>query len=476
MSRQHSGSDPPPDQPELYQQIFETVDDAIFIIHVEHEEEGYTFRYGTNNPSHQQRTGLTHDQLNGTTPAELFETEQAAELTANYTQCVEQQTPINYEETLDLPAGITHWQTTLTPIIKNDQVTKIIGVSRDLTEQIQQQKKLERIQQRIELLLEATTAAVYEVDPNTESVTTYPTPNPLVSKEIQTVEEFVEYVHPEDRETIADSVRLSSPGESYSLEYRIKTDQGIRWVRDYAKQITTDSVGEPTAVTIGIIIDITEQKQRHEQLKRQNDRLDEFASVISHDLRNPLTVAQGRAGLLADELDSPHITPLVESLDRIEAIVEDTLTLARHGETIDEREQINLTNLVGKCWSQISTDNATLEIADDLTLNGDFSRLQQVFENLFRNAVEHGTEQVTVRVGQLQDSNGWYVEDDGPGIPESDREQIFEVGYSSANDGTGFGLAIVKRIVEAHGWNIHVTTGTDGGARFEITNVELDSA
>jgi signal transduction histidine kinase len=92
-------------------------------------------------------------------------------------------------------------------------------------------------------------------------------------------------------------------------------------------------------------------------------------------------------------------------------------------------------------------------------------------ENLFRNAIEHGGEDVTIRVGGLSD--GFYVEDDGPGVPEDARDEVFEVGYSTSPDGTGFGLNIVKEIAEAHNWEITLTEGTTGGARFEITNVEL---
>jgi signal transduction histidine kinase len=100
-------------------------------------------------------------------------------------------------------------------------------------------------------------------------------------------------------------------------------------------------------------------------------------------------------------------------------------------------------------------------------------RLQQLLENLFRNAVEHGGEDVTIRVGALDDAAGFYVADDGVGIPGEDRDEVFESGYSSATNGTGFGLAIVEEIADAHSWTIRVTESSEGGARFEMTDVEL---
>jgi signal transduction histidine kinase len=70
-------------------------------------------------------------------------------------------------------------------------------------------------------------------------------------------------------------------------------------------------------------------------------------------------------------------------------------------------------------------------------------------------------------------NEGFYVADTGFGIPESDRMEVFEAGYSTSEDGTGFGLRIVKQIVDAHGWDITVTESNQGGARFDITGVEL---
>jgi signal transduction histidine kinase len=218
---------------------------------------------------------------------------------------------------------------------------------------------------------------------------------------------------------------------------------------------------------VGITRNVTDRVERERLLRRQNERLDEFASVISHDLRNPLNVAQGRATILDEQTESEHLDPLLRALDRMEAIVADTLTLARQGETIDETASVSLTDLVGKCWGTVDTDTATLEIADEMTFQGDRDRLRHVFENLFRNAVEHGGSDVTVRVGRV-DEDAVYVEDDGSGIPAGRRDEIFEPGHSSANDGTGFGLTIVKRIVEAHGWSVSVTDGPDGGARFKL--------
>jgi len=327
---------------EEYEALLDNVEDAIFLINVEGDDE-LRFEFERLSPSYERQTGITTEEVQGKTPRDVFGAEEGAELEANYHRCVKAGEPISYQEELQVDEGARFWQTKIAPVMTDGEIARLVGITRNVTERV----------------------------------------------------------------------------------------------------------------------------ERERRLRQQNERLDEFASVISHDLRNPLTVANGRASLLAEQVESEHLDPLQRALDRMEAIVEDTLTLARQGDTIRDTEPIGLTDLVGSCWATVDTGDATIEIEDETTIEGDRDRLRHVFENLFRNAVEHGGPEVTVRVGRLGDY-GIYVEDDGPGIPEDRREDVFEPGHSSRRGGTGFGLTIVKRIAEAHGWAVSVTEGTDGGARFEF--------
>jgi PAS domain S-box-containing protein len=219
-----------------------------------------------------------------------------------------------------------------------------------------------------------------------------------------------------------------------------------------------------------------EQQLRNQQaaLERQNDRLEQFASVVSHDLRNPLQVAITRLDLLAEECDDDNVDAIERALSRIDNITEDVLWLARHGRDIGDVGAVALRELVRDAWA-ITADGAD---GSALLFDGsqefgrieaDSDRLRQLLENLLGNAVEHGGPGVTVTVGTLED--GFYVADDGPGIPEGERDSIFEAGHSMTDQGTGFGLHIVQEIVDAHGWDIRVTDSADGGARFEVTGV-----
>jgi signal transduction histidine kinase len=157
----------------------------------------------------------------------------------------------------------------------------------------------------------------------------------------------------------------------------------------------------------------------------------------------------------------------------MEQLIEDLLMLARQGSVIGETEPVQLGELLSRCWSNVEAEGADLTVRVTGTIRADESRLASVVENLLQNAVEHGGETVRITVGRLEGNDGFYLEDDGPGVPAERRDRIFESGHSTSADGTGLGLAIVERIVDAHGWRIDVTEGATGGTRFEITGVEF---
>ncbi len=233
-----------------------------------------------------------------------------------------------------------------------------------------------------------------------------------------------------------------------------------------------------------------ERKVYQRELERQNERLEEFASVVSHDLRNPLNVAQGYLDLYRSTGDEDHLTRVERAHDRMANIVKDVLTLARQGQTVSETKPVSGKTITMNAWSSVETGAATLDSSWNSTIDADESRLQQLLENLFRNAIDHGNPDVTIRVGELigvvgggvlrQKSAtatdiplGFFVEDDGPGVPAAARESVFESGYSTAKSGTGLGLTIVRQIAEAHGWEVSLAEAENGGARFEFTGVEL---
>ncbi|WP_336328008.1 sensor histidine kinase [Halovenus sp. HT40] len=208
---------------------------------------------------------------------------------------------------------------------------------------------------------------------------------------------------------------------------------------------------------------------RERQLAQRNERLNDFASVVSHDLRNPLNIASAHAELARDAEDpQPHIEKIDTSLQRMEDLIEDLLARARGDQDLD-REPISLSAIARDAWESVDTAEATLDLEGDARFDADPDRLQQLFENLIRNSIDHGGEDVTVRIGVTDD--GFFIADDGPGVPPEKRDDIFEQGVTHSEEGTGYGLAIVTDIVDGHGWSITIDDSWASGARFEICDI-----
>lgn len=209
---------------------------------------------------------------------------------------------------------------------------------------------------------------------------------------------------------------------------------------------------------------------QREQLRQKNIRIQGFSHLMTNDLRDPLTQAQSRLQLAKEETETPRHEEIEEALDRIELLIDEFLTLVREGTPAKETKPVKLPEVAEGAWQPVNTPEASLCVEAEATIHANPDRFEELLENLLRNAIDHGGTDVTVSIGTFEE--GFFIEDDGPGIPEDERGEIFEPGFSTAETGTGLGLAIVRQIAEAHGWDILVTESEANGARFEITGVD----
>jgi len=233
-----------------------------------------------------------------------------------------------------------------------------------------------------------------------------------------------------------------------------------------------------------IYSDITDQKRREEELEQKNKQLDEFASILTHDLRNPINIAEGYLDQIKEPDNQECIELIERAHDRMKAIIDDTLTLTKESQAVEGVEPVSMTEIAESGWELVDTNDSELRVVDEFTLVADMDRLTRLVENLFRNAIDHNNEPVTVRVG-LHDTlaapkrtggaeeTAFYIADDGTGIPKSQRDQVFDLGETTSREGTGLGLPIIKRIAEAHGWTIQIAESVDSGAKFIFTNVDI---
>ncbi|WP_339104516.1 PAS domain S-box protein [Haloterrigena salinisoli] len=231
--------------------------------------------------------------------------------------------------------------------------------------------------------------------------------------------------------------------------------------------------------SVGVVRDITERKRSERKLREQNERLDAFARIVSHDLRNPLGVAQGYLDLLEETESLEYADNVHDGLDRMEAIIEDVLAIARDGEWATDPEPVDLESVATDAWEYVSTADATLSIGETTTVEADRSRLLRLLENLFRNSIAHGGEAVTIRIGILEaddgsDRRGFFVEDDGTGLPDEIRDELFDPSVSTSSEGLGIGLWVVREVATGHGWSVTATESVDDGARFEFAFDECD--
>jgi len=354
----------------------------------------------------------------------------------------------------------------LTPLAAPGTEEAVVGVARDITERKERERELEQARAEYRDLFDGMNDAAWVLDPDEE---TFLAVNDAAVERTEFSRAELLSMGPHDIDVehddgaITERIEGMADDEIRVFETVRETKGGERIPVEISAGVITYR-GEPAILAVSR--DISERKQREKQLEQ-------FASVVSHDLRNPLQVSKGHLRLAVEEVDDgaleTHLRTAIDAHDRMNALIENLLTLAREGQGIGDVEPIDLEAFAEGCWRNVDTEGATLFVDAPPRVCADRSRLKQLIENLIRNAVEHGGADTTITVGGLGD--GFYLADDGPGIPPDEREDVFEAGYSTKGGGTGFGLSIVERIAHAHEWDIHVEEGPEGGARFEITGV-----
>jgi PAS domain S-box-containing protein len=359
---------------------------------------------------------------------------------------------------------------------------RIVCVVRDITERKERERRIEEQTRQLRAILDTTSAAIFLKDADGRYLLMNDECADLLG--VDDVDEAIGLtdhdLFPESaaEKFMEDDRRVLEDGVTLEVEEEVPTDDGSRSYLSLKNPVYGED-GNPYAVC-GVATDITGLKERERELERERNRLEEFADIVSHDLRNPLNVASGALSLVVEDSDSRHLATVERAHDRMEVLIEDLLTLAREGETVEEPEPVSLATVAEDAWTHVESGTVTLEVVDDATVLADRNRFQQFLENLARNALEHGrpadADGFTVTVGHNDGTpgeRGFYVADDGVGIPPDRREDVFDAGHTSHPDGTGFGLAIVEQIAEAHGWRVGVTESEDDGARFEVTGVEF---
>jgi len=356
-------------------------------------------------------------------------------------------------------------------------------VLRDITRRNTAQQELEATKEYYQRILEQSldyalvvdeSDTITDVTPGVEAMSGF-SPDEVIGQNA------FEAVHPDDRDRVRDSFASAAenPATIINTEYRVHLRDGsYRWVESRGRSHLDDPHLNGIVINVR---DISERKQREQQLAetaarltQKNEQLERLAQIVSHDLQTPLSTAQKLTQLLRSDLAETDLQPEVEQSlrdldathERLRAFAEHLPRLARESTDVEGPVDCELDQIAEAAWSMVDTDGLTLDIESTCRLQADPDRLQRVFENLFQNTATHATPPATtVSVGTVE--NGFYIEDDGPGIRPEQRTELFEYGMGTGA-GSGLGLAIVRTTVEAHGWSITLAEQPTAGTRFEI--------
>lgn len=289
-------------------------------------------------------------------------------------------------------------------------------------------------------------------------------------------ESAFDFMPPEDRQEAMDEFfsAIERPDKEPTIEFRFEDpDGGWTVVEARGKDLFDDEFINGFVVNAR---DITDMKQREQELKQQNEQLRDMRKVITQDLQDPVSVAAESLVLYRDTGDESWLEKVHTSIERIDELLAEVTALSADGTTINETETVELHEMVKSAWEAVDTTGGELHVNDSKGFEADPTAFKQALENLIQNAIEHSDEEVLIEVGTTNE--GLYIEDTGPGISENDQKYVFDSGYTTNPDNAGFGLNIVKQIVVGHGWDISLTEPEteSGGTRFEIRGIVFQPA
>ncbi len=417
-----------------------------------------------------QVTGYGDDEIRQMQPVDFVPADQHEKIAESVRRVLDGEGPLTVESYLETREGERIPYEFTGALVEGGKggVIGIAGIGRDVSGRLSRRREIQRKNQQLEAVMEAADASIFVKDMEGRYLVLDDTARAVagvddvepgsVTDDDVFPEDVAEQARREDREVV-------ESGEPLQVEKEMPTADGTR-THLVKKTPLEDEDGEVYGVC-GVATDVTE-------VKTYERRIEEFAEIVSHDLQNPLMVAQGNLDLALDEMESEHLERVDEALSRLDELTSDLLELAS---TLDagDAEEVEVEDVAEEAWSNVDTGEALRQLDCEGAVVCDRDGLKRLLENLYSNAVRHGAREgdaadLTVHTRLRED--GFVVEDDGAGIPDDFRGDVFERGVSGSTGGTGFGLDIVQSICEAHGWSIEVEDSEEGGARFVVTDVE----
>ncbi|WP_396596819.1 PAS domain S-box protein [Dokdonia sp. R86516] len=281
--------------------------------------------------------------------------------------------------------------------------------------------------------------------------------------------------------------RLSGASNSYEVQAITKSGELKHWLISAAPNY---NINGKVIGSIGVHLDITELKSLElekenllKKLEKRNDELQEYAHVVSHDLKSPLRSINALVNWIRDdnedvftEVTKSHLEMIDTTLEKMEQLISDVLEYSSAGSENTASQRVNLQEVLADIETLLHCpEHITLSIHPDLpTVNGDKVKLQQLFQNLMSNAIRYcDKDKGLIEVGFTESKTHYTftVKDNGIGIPKEYHDKIFKIFQSLNNhkDSTGIGLSIVKKIVDLYQGNIWLESTVGEGTTFFFT-------
>lgn len=477
-----------------YEEIFDSIRDPILVYSLESDQ------LLTVNRATEETLGYEARDLEGA-GLDVFTPADASGDLESVPDRIHDEDPLLFEARFETNAGETVPVAVNATRIAYYGTDAILGVVRDISSQKTKQRQLkqtkeelEELNTRLQLALEETDTGVWSWDRPTDTVRWDETSDRLFGYDPGTFpgtfESFANRIPDDDLQQIEQQVdHAIETGEQYRAEFRVQPPEGDqRWIQARGV-VRYDDTGDPKRL-LGIQTDITDRKEREQtlqetkaELESSNEKLEQFAYVASHDLQEPLRMISSYMELLelelGDELDDEaqeYMEFAVDGADRMQAMIDGLLQYSRVQTRADPFETVDSDAVLDETLQDLELKivDADAEIERDTlpTVTADRNQLGQVFQNLVKNAIDHGTENTTIEITATEraEATTFAVADDGPGIPADRQADIFDIfNKGGDSDGTGIGLAVCQQIVERHGGEIWVDSTEGEGTTFHFT-------
>ena len=353
---------------------------------------------------------------------------------------------------------------------------------------------------RYELLTNNLSAAVVIRDSDESVVFCSPYTEVLTGYSVEEIydsrgEILSEIVLPEDRQRYSRALQISALGEDIAVRYQIKHRSGITlWVETHMVPVCDESGDVVSIMTV--TLDVTASVRYQQRIEEQNRDLNDFTYMVSHDLKAPIFTIKGMATLLmedyGEEMDDDakeSFTHIIEGANRLEQLVKSVVEYSAVSTKDFEETSVPLNKVIQEVLDdyrgQIENTSATINVPDNLpSVLGEELRMYQVFSNLIGNAIKYRskerTPEITISVAnQDEDTVSLDIRDNGSGIPEDKLADVFRPyhrAHGNEIEGSGIGLACVKKIVDRIGGSIEVQSTVEEGSCFTLTIKVADEA